>query len=102
MNYKNLHRNWTTSAILTVLLLCSVGMTKSYAYDFSAVCETGQTLYYNITNAVYHYVELTHPSNSGWSGYTEPTGNIILPRYVYDADDNQYFVTSSLDRKSVV
>ena len=94
MNYKNLHRNCTTSTLLTVLLLCSVGLTKSYAYDFSAVCETGQTLYYNITNAVYHYVELTYPGNNNWNGFDQPVGDIILPRYVYDADDNQFLVTS--------
>lgn len=99
MNYKILHRNWAASTVLTVLLLCSVGMTKSYAYDFSAVCETGQTLYYNITNAEYHYVELTYPDNSGlafhyWDGYEKPIGDIILPKYVYDANDDLYFVTS--------
>ena len=93
MKNNNLQTNWTVKTILLVLLFGIAGLTKGYAYDFSAVCETGQTLYYNITNAEYHYVELTRPA-SDWLGYTKPTGNIILPKYVYDANGNQYFVTS--------
>ena len=84
-------------AALFFLLLSVVGMTKMYAYDFSAVCETGQTLYYNITDAENHYVELTCPGVlgiNGWVGYEMPTGNIILPSYVYDSNNNQYCVTS--------
>ncbi len=33
------------------MLLNVVGMSLVYAYDFSAICETGQTLYYNITDS---------------------------------------------------
>lgn len=70
-------------------------MTKGYAsYDFSAVCETGQTLYYKITNTENHYVELTCPDYWGWNGFDKPAGDIILPAYVYDSNDNQYSVTS--------
>ena len=84
-------------AALFVLLLSVVGMTKMYAYDFSAVCETGQTLYYNITDAVNHHVELTYPGTYdyfySWSGFTKPTGNIILPESV-QYEGNTYTVTS--------
>ena len=88
--------------ILIGLLLCVIGMPKGYAYDFSAVCETGQTLYYNITNAEYHYVTLTYPGNPeygsyGLDGFEKPIGNIVLPKYVYDADGNRYIVTSISD-----
>ena len=72
-------------AALFVLLLNVVGMTKMYAYSFSAVCSTGQTLYYNIIDAENHYVELTYPGtnfNSGWYGFTKPTGDIILSNSV--------------------
>lgn len=72
--------NMAARTVLAILLLGIIG--NAYAYDFSAVCETGQTLYYNITNAEDHYVELTPPNNSG-SGYV--LGNIILPTHVYDA-----------------
>lgn len=70
------------TAVLVMLLGVS-GTTIMYAsYDFSAVCETGQTLYYNIIDANNHYVELTYPGTdyyNGWSGFNEPSGNIVLP-----------------------
>ena len=91
MRIKYLQMKQIAQAILIGLLLCVIGMPKAYAYDFSAVCETGQTLYYNIINAEYHYVQLTPPNNSG-SGYV--SGSLILPKYVYDAEGNQYFLTS--------
>ena len=65
---------------------------KGYAYDFSAVCETGQTLYYNITDATNHYVALTCPSTN-WSGYMKPAGDIILPETV-EYDGITYTITS--------
>ena len=71
-------------AVMTALL---IGVScRIYAYDFSAVCSTGQTLYYNITDATNHYVELTCPGSqndfSCWKDYTKPIGNIVLPSYV--------------------
>ena len=72
-------------AVMIALLLGVAG--KMYAYDFSAVCETGQTLYYNIIDAENHYVELTCPDNNGWSDYTKPIGNIVLSESVqYDGN----------------
>ena len=68
--------------VLALLLALSLGMGTAYAYNFSAICSTGQTLYYNITDATNHYVEITCPGSSSWSGYTQPTGNIELPSYV--------------------
>ena len=70
---------------LTLFLAAFCGMSSASAYDFSAVCPTGQTLYYNITDAVNHEVELTYPGESSaysWSGYTEPIGEIELPSTV--------------------
>ena len=97
MNKRNLQSKRALRSVLLVLLLSVVGLTKAFAtYDFSAVCETGQTLYYNITNATNHYVELTCPgSNSwnGWNGFAKPTGNIILPENVQYNGVN-YTVTS--------
>ena len=76
------------------LLLSMVGMMKGYSYSFSAVCSTGQTLYYYITDATNHYVEVTYPVY-GWEGddYTKPTGNLIVPEIV-EYDGNDYVVTS--------
>lgn len=94
MKNRNLQTKRMIKTFLFVLLFGMVGMTKSYAYDFYEACETGQILYYNITNAEYHYVELTSPSQN-WNGdYVRPTGNMVLPEYVYDANDNQFYVTS--------
>ena len=74
------------SATLFVLLLNVVGMTNAFAYDFSAECSTGQTLYYNITDATNHYVEVTCPGNHNWSGYTAPTGDLVLPSMVVNGN----------------
>ena len=65
-----------------LLLALFLGMGTAYAYDFSATCPSGQTLYYNITDATNHYVEITcpgTPNEDGWQGFTKPTGNITLP-----------------------
>ena len=79
----------TKSILLAIaVLLCS----KAFAYDFSAVCESGQTLYYNITSSAEPFtVEVTFENEYG--GYnTHPTGSIIIPENVnYNGTD--YAVT---------
>ena len=64
-------------ALLFVALVNSV-----LAFDFYAVCSTGQTLYYNITDANNHYVEVTYPGVTPWTGYTKPTGSLAIPSSV--------------------
>ena len=60
--------------------------TKARAYDFSAVCESGQTLYYRITsNAVPYTVEVT-------SGEA-PKGDLAIPSSVSNNGKN-YSVAS--------
>ena len=71
-------------------------------YDFSAVCESGQTLYYRITDAEAHTVILTHPyrqEGNPWfegdyyEGYVKPEGEIIISSVVtYNGTD--YTVTA--------
>ena len=70
-------------------------------YDFSAVCESGQTLYYRITDAEAHTVILTHPYREGnpgfygdyYQGFVKPEGEIIIPSVVtYNGAD--YTVTA--------
>lgn len=65
------------------LILVLLGSVCAWAqdYDFSAVCSTGQTLYYKITDADSHTVMLTAPSDY-WLGYDKPTGDIVLPEMV--------------------
>ena len=63
--------------VLTLLL--AVSALTSWAYDFSAVAPTGQTLYYNISGS---NVTVTAPVTYGYSGYTEPTGVLTIPSSV--------------------
>ena len=91
MEKRVLRINLTIKDLLIGLMLGMVG--KMYAYDFSAVCETGQTLYYTITHTTNHYVKLVCPGSNGWSGYTKPTGNIVLPETV-QYNGVSYTVTS--------
>ena len=64
-------------AILTLMVLS----TSAFAYDFSAVCESGQTLYYYILSNDNHEVAVTNPM-VGWDGFTEPEGDLIIPETV--------------------
>lgn len=109
MTNKHLHQKKACRFALFFMLFCMVGMTKSYAddYDFSAVCSTGQTLYYRITNSATHEVQLTYPHYgatlfltfgyySYWNNYTKPTGDIIVPKQV-ENNGVTYTVTSIRD-----
>ena len=73
-------------AALIVLLLSAAGMTKSYAYNFSAVAPSGQTLYYNITSSSTNYtVTVVSPNGNSSSWYNtsnKPTGDLVIPYYV--------------------
>ena len=68
---------------LLVLSLCSLA---AWAYSFSAVAPTGQTLYYSITSSTSPYtVCVTYPGSfyADWpSGYTKPTGSLTIPSTV--------------------
>ena len=72
--------------ILGLLVLCP----QSYAYDFSAVAPSGQTLYYNISGS---NVSVTPPTGSDWYGYTRPTGALTIPSTVTNGGTT-YTVTS--------
>ena len=66
------------STILFALLCC-----YAMAYDFSAVCSTGQTLYYNITSNVEPYtVEVTSENATSPYYTTYPTGDLEIPETV--------------------
>lgn len=89
--------------VFTVLMAMSIsGFAQILHYDFSAVCESGQTLYYLITSEEEQTVMLTHPfsEENSWftgdnyyDGFPEPQGEIILPTIVY-YNDNLYSVTA--------
>ena len=75
-----------------LLLFFSTAILEGYAYDFSAVCSSGQTLYYNITSDStvivtypckhYHYF-ITYSTYSYYHGYSMPTGSLIIPDSVF-------------------
>ncbi len=77
------------SIIFFVLLCC-----YARAYDFSAVCSSGQTLYYNITSNVEPYTVEVVPENESLPFYTTyPTGDIEIPETV-EYNSITYSVTS--------
>ena len=83
-------------AVMLILMMGVVGITEGFAYNFSAECETGQTLYYNIADNVNHYVIVVFPGTSTsqpWSGFTEPSGDMTIPDVVTHGDIS-YQVTS--------
>ncbi len=99
MNIKSLRMKRALRTALLVMLLGVAGMGKGYTqnFDFSAVCSTGQTLYYKITDATNHRVEITYPGSSTypWSGsaHNKPVGIIILPETV-QYNGSSYRVTA--------
>ncbi len=77
-------------AIILFAIVCNYAM----AYDFSAVCSTGQTLYYNITSNVEPYtVEVTSENATSPYYTTYPTGDLEIPETV-EYNSITYSVTS--------
>ena len=67
----------------TILLFAFLTLlVKGYAYDFSAVCETGQTLYYEINSGGNNEVTLVAPGYPSWTDFVRPTGNVVVPEQV--------------------
>ena len=79
--------------LLIIALLISAS--ALWAYDFSAVCGSGHTLYYNITSSISPYtVEVTKENASSLTYYnTFPTGSLTIPSAV-TYNGNTYNVTS--------
>ena len=72
--------------VLILLAVMLWGVPKAFAYDFSAVAPSGQTLYYKF---IYDgSVCVTYPSdanpnyNSPYGNFTEPTGELTIPSTV--------------------
>lgn len=97
MKNNNLQNKGLFRTIL-FLLLCMTGVTRTFAYDFSAVAPSGQTLYFTITDNSAREVSLTYPnyremasgSNSSyhyytiyyWYNYAKPSGEVVIPENV--------------------
>ena len=71
-------RNNRLYTLLALLLMAS----RLFAYDFDAICSTGQTLYY-IINDDGISVTVTYPcyggQNNYYSGYEMPQGDLTIP-----------------------
>ena len=92
---------------ITVLMALTMsGVAQILHYDFSAVCETGQTLYYLITSEEEHTVTLTYPyseENELFAGnyyefFTKPEGEIVLPSIV--AHNGIDYTITAIDRNA--
>ena len=80
--------------LLTIGLFLAIAGTASATFDFSAVCSSGQTLYYKING---NEAMVTFPANAffreGWTGFTKPSGALVIPDTVRH-DGQDYAVTS--------
>ena len=73
-------------AALTMIMLF---VCRVWAFDFSAVSSSGHRLYYTIVSDVApRTVKVVAPTGDdswgypSWSGYTKPTGNVVVPQTV--------------------
>ena len=70
--------------LLYAILLMAMALPQNvFAYDFSAVAPSGQTLYYSTVSGG---VSVTYPGTgtnpNSWDGYTQPTGALTIPSTV--------------------
>ena len=68
--------------LLSLIITISAMLSTVWAYDFSTVVSSGQTLYFNINS---NTVSITFPGLSvdyAYNGYTQPTGNLVIPATV--------------------
>lgn len=90
--------------LITILAAVAfAGQAWAEDFDFSAVCGTGQTLYYKITSKTEPYtVAVTYPNKGEtdcYTGYERPQGELSIPLEVEndDNDDVKYKVISISD-----
>ena len=87
-------------SLLFAAMLAGQAWAEVYFYDFSSVCESGQTLYYKIIED--GTVGVTSPcgyntsSNDFYFGKEKPTGDVIIPTIV-NYNEVTYQVTSICD-----
>ncbi len=65
---------------VAVLTMAFLNTQHVWAFDFSAMSTGGNRLYYDTVDG---YAFTTHPGNYYWEGFTEPTGNLIIPDSVF-------------------
>ena len=86
---------------LVLFFVAFLSINFSWAYDFSAVAPSGQTLYYTIsgTNAMVTYpnasVDLDDLNPAVWSGFAKPTGALVIPSSV--THNGQTYSVTAID-----
>ena len=65
-------------AVMLILMMGVVGVTEGFAFDFEAVCPSGQTLCYKITDNENHYVTVVSPK----FGIYNLNGEMTIPDVV--------------------
>ena len=85
---------------LFITLIMLVLAMSTFAYDFSAVCESGQTLYYRILSSDNHEVAVTFPNSPqiGWDDYPKPEGELLIPEFV--VHESITYTVVSLDQNA--
>ena len=68
--------------IITAIVAFNLSVIAQANFDFSATCESGQTLYYKITDEEAQEVALVPPTSGGWGNYPRPQGDVIFPETV--------------------
>ena len=62
-------------------MLMQIASVLAQAWNFSAKVGS-DTLYFTITDANSKTVKVMYPANRNWNGYTQPTGNLVIPSTV--------------------
>ena len=89
--------------VIAFLLTSVIGMTNALAFDFSAVCNTGQTMYYTIKSYSNRQVALTCPNPPRpWQDVERPTGAIELPTTVIDPSSGITYTVTSIDKNALI
>ena len=84
-----------------LLLLMLMSAYGAMAYDFAVRINSGDTLFFDITNVMTHHVSVVAPDPKGpdyYSGHQRPSGVLVIPSSVQNIDGQNYKVTSIGDR----
>lgn len=76
------------------LLIALAVATTAQAFSFSATAPSGQTLYFTITTGT--NVKVVAPATVSWSGYTAPTGSLVIPSSV--SNGGVTYTVKAIDR----
>ena len=73
----------TIIRVLFLVLYLGAALSNAHAFDFSSVCGSGQTLFYNILSD--STASVVYPNQLGtnyYAGYTSPSGSVQIPSAV--------------------